>query len=236
MRWLSQLLAKSQRHPQRHPQRHSQNHLKQPKGAPHSLFDDAQGVLTGMLLMSLGITIFQSAQLMTGGVTGLALLLHYSLGFPLSLSLLCMNIPFFVLGYYRFGRAFFTKSLLAVFGLVVLIELMRYWIVIESINHYFAAVLGGLLVGVGLIFLFRHRASMGGFNILVLYLQDKFHWNAGLSQLLLDVAVIASFAWIGYTGGHAIGHAGVIIASFLGAAVLNLAITINHRPGRYISF
>lgn len=206
----------------------SHNHLLKPKADSHSLFDDIQGLFTGILMMSLGVLLFKSAGLYTGGTTGLALALYYYTDMPFGYLLMLINVPFYILALFRFGKRFVLKTLISISLLSLFISLMPNLIVIEHANPYFAAIMGGLLVGVGLIQLFRHRSSTGGFNILVLYIQDLKGWNAGLIQMVLDFSVIALALFS--------GSSNIVIASFLGAAVLNLAISINHRPGRYISF
>ncbi len=206
----------------------SQHTFLSPKDGAHSLLDDLQGVITGTLIISLGVVFFHAANLYTGGVTGVALALSYWLQLPVSGLLMLVNLPFYVIAYFRFGKHFVFKSLLAVTLMAVMISWMEKTLAIQTINPYFAAAMGGLLVGVGMIFLFRHRSSTGGFNVLVLYLQDKKQWNAGLVQMLLDFCVI-SFSVLSGSGN-------IVLASFLGAAVMNLTISINHRPGRYISF
>ena len=98
---------------------------------------------------------------------------------------------------------------------------------IDQINPAYAAVMGGLLAGVGLLILFRHRASLGGVNVLVLYLQERYGWRAGYVQLALDGTITAmSIPLISPSA---------IAMSLLGALVLNLTIAINHQPGRYVA-
>lgn len=206
----------------------SQHTLFDPQDGPHSLLDDAQGMITGLLLLSLGVILFKSAGVLTGGIMGVALFIHYVFELPLAPTLVIINIPFYVMGYFRFGKWFAIKSTLAVGLLALMLAFIPNWLDIQSVNPYFAATAGGLLVGVGLIMLFRHRSSTGGFNVLVLYFQDKFGWNAGICQMILDFLVIASSTFF--------ASPDIVAASFLGAAVLNLSISINHRPGRYISF
>jgi len=48
-----------------------------------------------------------------------------------------------------------------------------------ELNLVYAAVFGGFAMGVGLLILFRHRASLGGVNILALFLQERFGLRAG---------------------------------------------------------
>lgn len=216
MKWLKLLLSKSQ------------HTLLNPQHGPHSLFDDAQGMISGILLMSLGIIFFKSAGVLTGGITGVALLIYYVTDLPLAPTLVLINIPFYIMGYFRFGKWFAIKSTIAVSLLAAMLALIPNWVSFATVNPYFATIAGALLVGVGLIMLFRHRSSTGGFNVLVLYCQDRFGWNAGICQMLLDFMVIASSLFF--------ASPDVVAASFLGAAVMNLSISINHRPGRYISF
>lgn len=194
----------------------------------HSVFDDTQGMLTGLLFMTLGVLFFKSASLLTGGVMGLALVMNYWTDLPLGWAFTLINLPFYVLSYFRMGKVFTLKSVIAVSLLSVLMSIVPDFLLIEQINPYFAAIMGGLLVGVGLIQIFRHRASTGGFNVLVLYLQSLKGWNAGLAQMLLDFCVIGLSIFS--------GSADIVIASFLGAFAVNFTISINHRPGRYISF
>ncbi len=206
----------------------SQHTLLQPKDGAHSVLDDLQGVVTGTLMLSLGVVFFHAAHLYTGGVTGVALALNYWSNISVSWLLMLVNLPFYLMAYLRFGKHFVFKSLFAVTLMAIMISFIEKSLNIQTINPYFAAVMGGLLVGTGMIFLFRHRSSTGGFNVLVLYLQDKKQWNAGLVQMALDFCVISFSVFT--------GSGDVVAASFLGAAVMNLSISINHRPGRYISF
>jgi uncharacterized membrane-anchored protein YitT (DUF2179 family) len=89
-----------------------------------------------------------------------------------------------------------------------------------------AAVLGGLLAGVGMLALFRHHASLGGLNVLVLYLQDKLGWSPGKVQMMLDTAILIAGSLV-FMDWRRLG------VSLIGAATLNLVLAANHRPGRY---
>ena len=46
------------------------------------------------------------------------------------------------------------------------------------------------LMGIGMLMLFRHRTSLGGINILALYLQDKHGLRAGFVQLGIDAVIL----------------------------------------------
>ncbi|HEX6016799.1 MAG TPA: YitT family protein, partial [Burkholderiaceae bacterium] len=70
--------------------------------------------------------------------------------------------------------------------------------------------------------------SLGGINVLVLWLQERTGWRAGYMQLGLDVVILlASSPWV---------DAQRLLLSVVGAAAMNLALAINHRPDRYVAF
>ena len=195
--------------------------------ARHSLFEDAQGLFTGTVLASLGVMLLAKAGLITGGVAGMAFLLHYEFGWSFGLGFFVMNLPFYYLAYKRLGRAFTIKTFVAIGLLALLTEYQPKLLEIGHVNPVWAAVLGGLLIGMGMLALFRHRASLGGVGIVALYLQDRFGWRAGLVQLAVDLVILAvSFL---------VASPFIVFCSVISALALNFFIAVNHRTDRYIA-
>ncbi|GAB3656916.1 YitT family protein [Ramlibacter alkalitolerans] len=192
----------------------------------HRLQDDVQGLLTGTLFVALGIFLMKSAGLVPGGIVGLALLLHYGTGFDLGAILFVVNLPFYVLAWTRMGRVFTLRTAIA----VTLLSLLSWWlphaVMLQQIDGALAAVLGGLLCGAGMLIIFRHGASLGGLNVLVLRLQERFGWPAGKTQMAIDALVVLG-------GGWSVGDPRRLALSILAVVALNLALVYNHRPGRY---
>jgi uncharacterized membrane-anchored protein YitT (DUF2179 family) len=194
---------------------------------PHRAHEDVQALITGTLFVALGVVLFRHAGLLTGGTAGLAFLLHYATGWNFSLVFFAINLPFYGLAWQRMGPVFAMKTFLAVGLLAALVQWVPSWIEIGALNTGFAAVAGGLLTGAGMLMLFRHRASLGGFNVLVLYLQERFGWRAGKVQMAMDCAIVlAAFSVVDVER---------IAWSVVGAVALNLTLAINHRPGRYMA-
>ncbi|MBL0371857.1 YitT family protein [Rhizobium sp. KVB221] len=193
----------------------------------HSLFEDAQGLFTGTVLAALGIMLLSKAGLLTGGVAGMAFLLHYAFGWSFGLGFFVINIPFYYLAYKRLGVAFTVKTFLSVGLLSLLTQYQPQFIEIGYVNPVWAAILGGLLIGMGMLALFRHRASLGGVGILALYLQDRFKWKAGLVQLAIDLSILCMAFFV--------TSPLIALASVVSAVALNFFIVINHRTDRYIA-
>jgi uncharacterized membrane-anchored protein YitT (DUF2179 family) len=194
----------------------------------HSLFDDAQGLATGTLFVALGLMLMRQAGLLTGGTAGIALVLHYATGWSFGLLFFLLNLPFYLLAWQRMGPRFTVKTFAAVGLLSALSEWLPHWLALGGVQPVFAAVAGGLLIGAGFIMLFRHRASLGGLNVLVLWLQDRRGWRAGWLQMGIDCSILlASLPWM---------DARRLALSVLGAVAMNFALAVNHKPGRYSAF
>jgi uncharacterized membrane-anchored protein YitT (DUF2179 family) len=110
----------------------------------------------------------------------------------------------------------------------VLSELRARFIHLSMLDPFYAAVIGRLLMGVGFIVLFRHQASLGGVNILALYLQDSYGIRAGKLQMAVDLTI--------FLVSDFVVDAKALFASVIGAIALNLVIWMNHRRDRYVAW
>lgn len=191
----------------------------------HRPHEDVQALVTGTLIVALGVVLFGQAGLLTGGTAGLAFLLHYATGMAFGWAFFLVNLPFYVFAWRGMGPAFTLKTLAAVSLLSLFSLLLPHGIGLTYLAPGVSAVLGGSLCGVGMLILFRHRASLGGLNVLVLYLQQRWGWRAGTLQMGIDALIVLGAFWV--------ADAPRVAWSVLGAVVLNLVLAVNHRPGRY---
>jgi len=193
----------------------------------HTPLEDMQGIFASSMIAALGLALMGSAGLVASGTAGVAFVLHYLTGVSFGLYYTVVNIPFYVLALKRLGWAFTLKTILAVALTSLITELQPHFVRIESIDPMWTAVLAGILLGFGLLGLYRHRASLGGVGVLAVYLQDRFGMRAGLVQLAFDLFVlIAAFL---------VAAPFIVLCSVIGALVLNLFLTVNHRADRYIA-
>lgn len=200
-------------------------HATPPATVPHTLLEDAAALFTGCMLISVGIALCSGAQLLTGGMVGLAFVLHYATDLPLGQLFFALNLPFYWLAWKKMGRAFTLKTFAAVLLLSLLTDLQPHVMQLSNLHPLYAAIAGGLLLGVGMLVLFRHRGSLGGIGIAALYLQERYGWRAGKVQMALD-CIILLLACVTVEPSR-VGW------SIVAAITLNLALTMNHRPGRY---
>jgi uncharacterized membrane-anchored protein YitT (DUF2179 family) len=199
-----------------------------PAVAPHHTWiEDVLAILIGTLFVSFGISMFSQAGLLTGGTAGLAFLIHYGTGIAFGPIFFVINLPFYWLAIARLGWPFTIKTFAAVALVSLFTGLHPHFVQFSPLAPFYVAVTGGALMGAGFLILFRHHASLGGVNILALFLQDKYGIRAGKLQMAVDVVIVlASLLLVSVTA---------LLASVLGAVALNLVIAQNHRPGRYMA-
>jgi uncharacterized membrane-anchored protein YitT (DUF2179 family) len=191
----------------------------------HTWFDDTQGIFTGTLFVSLALVIFNEAGLLTGGTAGLAFVLHYATGISFGKLFFMVNLPFYWFSWTRMGREFTIKTFAAIALLSLLTEWSPRLFDIAAIHHAYAAIVGGLLLGTGCLFLARHRASLGGATIISLYLQEKHGWRAGKIQMAIDSTVVLLALFVVPPER--------VVYSILAAVLMSLFLWVNHKPGRY---
>ncbi|WP_108447380.1 YitT family protein [Halomonas denitrificans] len=192
----------------------------------HRPHEDVMAMLVGTLFVALGVSFYTQAMLLTGSTAGLAFLLQYATGWRFGVGFFLINLPFYWLAIRRMGWSFTLRTFVAIALVSVFSELTAGWIRIEWLQPLYAALMGGSLIGIGMLVLFRHRTSLGGINILSLYLQDRYGWRAGYVQLGIDGGIM--LIALSMLPLERVG------LSVLGAVALNLIIALNHKPGRYM--
>lgn len=201
--------------------------LSKPSADRHTVLEDIQGILIGAILVALAVQFLAQSNLLTGQIAGLALVTSYVTDWSFGLVFFVLNLPFYILAVYQLGWTFTLKTFAAVALMSTISELFPYVLTLDTVHPALGAVLGGVLAGIGLLSLFRHGATLGGVGIVALWLQDTRGIQAGNTQLMFDVFVFGLAFWI--------LPAPVAIWSLLGAVILNMIVTVNHRRDRYVA-
>ncbi|GAE27957.1 hypothetical protein JCM9140_4126 [Halalkalibacter wakoensis JCM 9140] len=158
-------------------------------------------LLFGCLLTAIGVTILGQSQIVTGGTAGLALSTSYIFNLPFYLLFFVINIPFYVFSVLRMGWKFTLSTVLSI-SMLSTMTYFSYVLPELSLTPVFGGVIGSVFIGFGLSTLFINGSSLGGANILALYLQRKFNWDSGKVNFVFDfVVVLSGFYFIGFMNG-----------------------------------
>lgn len=191
----------------------------------HSLFEDILALSSAALFVAFGIVLFKTHGILTGGTAGIALILSQLLAADFGLVFFLINLPFYYLAWIQMGYRFALNTFISVTIVSLLSENLHVVITFDQVDPFFAGVFGGLLIGMGMLIMFRHGSSLGGSGILAFYLQERFNIRAGKFQMVLDCIILVT--------SYFLVDLFLIFISITGAIMLNMVIAVNHKQGRY---
>jgi uncharacterized membrane-anchored protein YitT (DUF2179 family) len=136
---------------------------------------DVLMILLGVFIYSLSVNLFLvNARLLSGGLTGIGLIFQYLFNFPSAATIFILNIPLFVLSWFKLNRRFTSLTVLGVVATVAFLT------VTSPLSSYFKlndillnCLLGGALKGIGLAMALTHQGSSGGLDIVSVYLRKR---------------------------------------------------------------
>ena len=149
-------------------------------------------IIAGAALGGISFNIFlMPHKLLSGGVSGIALILNYIFGFSPGVLVFVFNIPIFLAGYKYVDKEFILLSLVGMTAFSVFIDMFAFMKDIIYIDDVLLSCLyGGVFNGIGMGIVFRNRASQGGVDIVAVILKKYFSINLGTTSLLIIIAVV----------------------------------------------
>ncbi len=156
-------------------------------------------IILGTTIVAAAINMFfEKQQLVTGGVTGLAIVIKHVTesifggGIPLWLTNISLNVPLFIIGVKVHGKGFGTKTLFATFYLSFALYYTKF-LPIPTTDLLLSSIFGGVVGGVGLGMVFSTFATTGGTDLLASILQVySRHISVARILLLIDSLIILS--------------------------------------------
>ena len=128
-----------------------------------------------------------------GGATGISLLISAITKTPLYILIICVNIPFVLLGFKVIGKQFAIKTALAIAGLSLCLATVTFPNVTN--DNLLVAVFGGFFLGAGIGFSVRGGAVIDGTEVLAIYLSRKFGTTIGDIIIVINILIFSSAAY-----------------------------------------
>ena len=129
-----------------------------------------------------------------GGATGISLLISALTSIPLYILLICINIPFIILGYKIIGKTFAIKTMLAISGLALVVATVSFPDVTK--DNLLVAIFGGFFLGAGIGLSVRGGAVIDGTEVLAIYLSRKFGTTIGDIIIVINVLIFSLAAYL----------------------------------------
>jgi uncharacterized membrane-anchored protein YitT (DUF2179 family) len=148
-------------------------------------------IILGSFLGSIGVNMFLShAKLLSGGVTGISLVLQYLFKIQAGYSILLLNIPLFILSAKKLSKKFTIYSLVGTLSFSLSLILTHPIANILNINdNLLYCLYGGVINGIGFGLIFTHNGSSGGFDIITMLIRKKYS-NLNIGKISFGINLI----------------------------------------------
>ena len=151
-------------------------------------------IVIGTFILSLGYVYFITPhKIVPGGVYGISIVIHHTLGFPVGLTALAFNIPLVILGIKLLGPRFGAKTITGFVLTAIFVDVLGYfseWKPLIEGDVLLASIFGGLLMGVGVGFIFKARATSGGTDVIAMIVGKYTRMPLGQLMILVDSCIV----------------------------------------------
>ena len=141
-----------------------------------NFYVDILVIIIGSFISSLGVNLFLSnAKLLSGGVTGIALILQYLWEVPSGITVFLLNIPLFFVSYKYLNKRFtiYTAIGMLSFSTALMItKPLSTLVLVDDMLLY--CIYGGVLSGIGSGLIFYRNGSTGGTDIITMVIRKKY--------------------------------------------------------------
>ena len=144
--------------------------------------------IPSFIVLAIGATMAAAAleiflipnSIIDGGLTGVSIILNKIFGGSLSLFILCLNIPFLIMGYKQLGKKFLIK---ASFSMIIFTILLDVFGEFEEVTDdiILAFIYGGLLLGIGVGLVIKSGGCLDGTETVAILVNKKNKFFCGTS-------------------------------------------------------
>lgn len=154
-------------------------------------------ITAGSAISAIAFNVFiMPNKLLSGGVSGISLILNYLFNWNTGLLIFVFNIPIFILGYKFVDREFVILSLIGTASLSFFIEAFSFLRgSLSGQDVLLSCIYGGVINGLGIGIVLRNRASQGGIDIIGVIIKKYFSMNIGTTSLIINtfIVIVSSF-------------------------------------------
>jgi len=126
------------------------------------------GIMAGCLVAASSINLFVvPSSLLTGGVTGIAIIFYFLTGLPIGAQTLAYNVPLLIASYKLLGKKYTLDVVIGTMIFSFALDATKFLAAYTPTQDLMlASIYGGIFNGIGYGIVFRMNGSTGGFDIL----------------------------------------------------------------------
>lgn len=155
-------------------------------------------ITLGSLITCLGFNLFLiPGHLLTGGISGVALIIYYMTGLPAGAQNFVYNLPILYLAYKVFGKLYAWDTIVGTVLLSFFLDATHFvvgWQIVDDV--LLNAIFGGVLAGIGFGLVFRANANTGGFDVLAAVAKKYFSTDVGTAVFVMNFIIVMGSAFL----------------------------------------
>ncbi len=182
------------------------------------IFIEIVGTVIGAFLMASAVSFFLLPnELSSGGFSGIATILYYTLKIPMGITILCINAPLFFISGFKIGKSFFAKSLVGTVSLSVFIDILDNLKPLTN-DKMLASIYGGLLTGLGTAIILKSHSSTGGSDLLTNIIK-RYNNKVQMSRVIVIIDALIVFLNVIFLKKIEIGLYSAIVIYIMGLMI-----------------
>ena len=148
--------------------------------------------IIGSLIMAIGVAQFLLPnQLSSGGITGAATIMYYLLKIPMGTAIVLLNVPLFLMSFFKIGKTFFIKSIIGTISLSFFIDIFDKFRPLTN-DRFLACIYGGIIIGIGTAMILKVNSSTGGSDMVSYFAKlYKPSMRTGNIIIIIDIIIVA---------------------------------------------
>jgi uncharacterized membrane-anchored protein YitT (DUF2179 family) len=160
------------------------------------LFQKIVLIVLGSLIIAVGVNLFVIPnKLLSGGISGIGLMLQYIFNIPMGVTILILNIPLLILSMLKINKKFTMFTILGTISLSIFLiltaPLNNVLAPVEESYRLLYCIYGGVLSGIGSGIVFSNEGSNGGMDIVAVYAKKKYDIEIGMMSFIINFLIIA---------------------------------------------
>ena len=153
-------------------------------------------IIFGSFILSVGVNLFIiPTKLLSGGLSGIGLMLQYIFNIPMGITILILNIPLLILSIFKINKKFTAFTLLGTISLSLFLiltsPLNNVLAPVEEAYRLLYCIYGGVLCGIGIGIVFSNEGSTGGMDIIAMYAKKKYGIEIGIMSFIINFLIVA---------------------------------------------
>jgi uncharacterized membrane-anchored protein YitT (DUF2179 family) len=129
--------------------------------------------------------------LLSGGVSGIAIILHFLNDYPVGLQVIALNVPLFYAAYRYIGSKHIIMTLYGMLVFSLAVDATKFLSAVDIVDDpLLAALYGGVISGLGAGIIFRVDGNTGGLDIVAAIIKKYYGLNVGLVGFSVNIVIM----------------------------------------------